>query len=209
MGDGRDPRPLCLRPAIKETQGGIMTNATSALTDSNTTGASDMTDMINRPPHYVDGRKYEPLNVIEDWGLNYRLGSALKYISRAGRKDPSKYAEDLRKAVFYLERERDAFEDQQAPCAVTHEDVLEDQAACAAEGEEYNLEQSLDRQYGLWMDHVSEVAAGPLADFWDPSLGPVEPPEEKEEFIAIIERHHFPRMGVRADGSTVVLPDDL
>lgn len=43
-----------------------MTNATPALTDSNTTGASDMTDMVNRPPHYVDGRKYEPLNVIAE-----------------------------------------------------------------------------------------------------------------------------------------------
>ena len=185
-----------------------MTKTAPALTNSNTTGASDMTDMVNHPPHYVEGRQYEPLDVISDWGLNYRLGSALKYISRAGRKDPSKTVEDLRKAVFYLEREIEAVEAQQVHDAVTYEDVLEDQAACAAEGEECNPEQSLDRQYDLCMDHVSEVAAGPLADFWDPSLGPVEPPEEEEEFVAIIERHHFPRMGVRPDGSTVVLPDD-
>ena len=59
-----------------------------------------MTDMVNRPSHYVEGRQYEPLNVIADWDLNYRLGSALKYISRAGRKDPSKTAEDLKKAVL-------------------------------------------------------------------------------------------------------------
>ena len=64
-----------------------------------------MTDMVNRPSHYVEGRQYEPLKVIEDWQLNYRLGSALKYISRAGRKDPSKTVEDLRKAIKNIEFE--------------------------------------------------------------------------------------------------------
>ena len=61
-------------------------------------------DPINHPPHYTFG-KIEPLDVIEDWKLNYHLGNALKYIARAGRKDPNKKVEDLRKAVFYLERE--------------------------------------------------------------------------------------------------------
>ena len=44
-----------------------------------------MTDMIN-PNHYRGDRQYEPIAVIEDWGLNYRLGNAVKYISRNGRK---------------------------------------------------------------------------------------------------------------------------
>ena len=64
-----------------------------------------MTDMINHPAHYCEGRKFEPIDVIDDWGLNYRLGCALKYIARAGRKDPSKAREDLQKCAWYIERE--------------------------------------------------------------------------------------------------------
>ena len=36
------------------------------------------------------------------WGLGFNLGNAVKYISRAGKKDPDKYIEDLQKAVWYL-----------------------------------------------------------------------------------------------------------
>ena len=36
---------------------------------------------------------------------NYHRGNAVKYIARAGRKDPAKEVEDLRKARFYLDRE--------------------------------------------------------------------------------------------------------
>lgn len=56
-------------------------------------------EMVNHPAHYAEGRKYEPIAVIEDWNLNFSLGSAVKYISRAGRKDKDKVIEDLQKAV--------------------------------------------------------------------------------------------------------------
>ena len=61
-------------------------------------------DNVN-PPHYHGGRKYEPIDVIEDWELNYRLGCALKYISRNGRKLGEDPREGLRKAIWYLKRE--------------------------------------------------------------------------------------------------------
>ena len=64
-----------------------------------------MFDKVNRPAHYCEGRRYEPLDVIEDWKLGYHAGTALKYISRAGRKDDE--IEDLRKAVVYLNRRID------------------------------------------------------------------------------------------------------
>lgn len=54
--------------------------------------------------YYADGRKYEPIKVIRDWELNFALGSAVKYIARAGRKTDSK-VEDLRKAIDYLQDE--------------------------------------------------------------------------------------------------------
>ena len=59
-------------------------------------------DKINRPRHYAEGRKFEPIDVIEDWKLNYHLGNALKYISRVGRKNNDE--EDIRKAIYYLNR---------------------------------------------------------------------------------------------------------
>lgn len=61
-------------------------------------------DTISSPAHYTHG-SIETIEVIEDWELGYHLGNAIKYISRAGRKDPDKTVEDLRKAVWYLERE--------------------------------------------------------------------------------------------------------
>lgn len=63
-------------------------------------------DHIN-PNHYKGGRKFEPIDVIEDWGLNYHLGNALKYISRNGRKPGEDPREGLSKAIWYLERLQD------------------------------------------------------------------------------------------------------
>ena len=36
---------------------------------------------ITHPSHYISGREFEPKDVIRDWGLNFNLGSAVKYIS--------------------------------------------------------------------------------------------------------------------------------
>lgn len=63
-------------------------------------------DIVSRPAHYEEGRKYEPKKVIRDWGLNYNLGAAVKYLSRAGRKND--IIEDLEKAITYIGFEIDA-----------------------------------------------------------------------------------------------------
>lgn len=56
---------------------------------------------ITRPEHYVAGRRYEPLLVLQDWAGNDPLvWQALKYLSRAGRKGDM--VTDLRKAAFYI-----------------------------------------------------------------------------------------------------------
>lgn len=59
---------------------------------------------VNHPTHYTDG-KIEVIDFIEDKSLNFHRGNAVKYIARAGKKDPSKEIEDLQKAVWYLDRE--------------------------------------------------------------------------------------------------------
>ena len=61
-------------------------------------------DVVNHPAHYTDG-KIEVIDYIEDKKLGYHLGNCVKYISRAGKKDPAKRLEDLKKAAWYLNRE--------------------------------------------------------------------------------------------------------
>ena len=61
-------------------------------------------EQVNHPEHY--GGKdnvYEAIKVIDAWELGFSLGNTVKYISRAGKKDPTKELEDLRKAKFYLD----------------------------------------------------------------------------------------------------------
>lgn len=58
-------------------------------------------DLVNHPPHYNQG-KYETIDVIEDADLGYHLSAALKYILRCKWKQHE--IEDLRKAVWYIER---------------------------------------------------------------------------------------------------------
>jgi hypothetical protein len=63
-----------------------------------------MAEAINHPQHYGGDTQYEAIKVIEAWGLDFCLGNTVKYISRAGKKDPDKTIEDLKKAQWYLER---------------------------------------------------------------------------------------------------------
>ena len=69
-----------------------------------------MSDVIKHPAHYTDGRKYEPKDVIRDWQLNFNIGSAVKYLSRAGRKDD--IVQDLRKAQQFIQFEIDAINEE-------------------------------------------------------------------------------------------------
>lgn len=58
---------------------------------------------VNHPSHYTDG-KIEVIDYIEDKKFGYCLGNAIKYISRAGKKNKDKEIEDLQKAIWYIER---------------------------------------------------------------------------------------------------------
>lgn len=71
-----------------------------------------MSDVIKQPAHYTEGRRYEPKDVIRDWGLNFNLGSAVKYVARAGRKDD--IVQDLKKAQEFIQFEIDAIEAERA-----------------------------------------------------------------------------------------------
>ena len=161
-----------------------------------------MTDMIN-PNHYRGDRQFEPIAVIEDWGLNYRLGNAVKYISRNGRKPGEDPREGLEKAIWYLRREIDAL-DGQKPYGVEYEDVLDYYGqsidlgeAWPQAAEEVPFALNLDGSDGpvgsggtdtifsvndFWMETPDYVTG------WDRSLGPVEVPLEREEVDAILAK---------------------
>lgn len=59
---------------------------------------------VNHPSHYNSG-KIEVIEAIEDWRLSFHRGNAVKYVARAGKKNPLKEEEDLEKAIWYLKRE--------------------------------------------------------------------------------------------------------
>lgn len=65
---------------------------------------------VDHPAHYNRGANtiledgtalYEPIKVIDDWGLGFCLGNAVKYILRAPHKGTER--QDLEKARWYLE----------------------------------------------------------------------------------------------------------
>lgn len=65
---------------------------------------NDVTDNINHPSYYNSGN-IEVIDYIQDKKLGFCLGNAIKYISRAGLKNKDTKVEDLKKAVWYIERE--------------------------------------------------------------------------------------------------------
>lgn len=63
-------------------------------------------EAVHHPAHYGGAdNPYEAIKVIDAWRLGFALGNAVKYIARAGKKDPAKTIEDLEKARFYLDYE--------------------------------------------------------------------------------------------------------
>jgi hypothetical protein len=62
-------------------------------------------DSVEHPQHYQSKSGIEVIDVIEAFELNFRLGNAVKYILRSGKKKTSPGPEDLKKAIWYLNRE--------------------------------------------------------------------------------------------------------
>lgn len=82
-----------------------------------------MSDNVNHPSYYTDG-KYETIEFIERHGLSFHEGNAVKYISRAGKKDPDKTIEDLEKALWYIKRSSNT--EDYLPNAITIHDYIID-----------------------------------------------------------------------------------
>lgn len=63
-------------------------------------------DLVKKtnPDYYRQLGNYSALHVIQKWGLGYCLGSTLKYIQRAGKKEGQDTQVELKKAVWYILR---------------------------------------------------------------------------------------------------------
>lgn len=59
-------------------------------------------DLIHKPLHYTYS-KYEPIDVIKEWNLDFDLGNVVKYIARCEHKGNKML--DLNKALEYLQHE--------------------------------------------------------------------------------------------------------
>ncbi len=77
--------------------------------DKQMTHNNQANEQVDHPAHYGGkDNPYETIRVIEAWGMNFNRGNALKYLSRAGKKQPSSRESaitDLEKAIWYLQRE--------------------------------------------------------------------------------------------------------
>lgn len=78
-----------------------------------------MGDQVNHPDHYGGDTPYEVIKVLEAWlsPEEYRgflRGNAIKYLARAGKKNWLTLVEDLRKALWYLERLAEHHEKERA-----------------------------------------------------------------------------------------------
>lgn len=62
-------------------------------------------DNVSNPDHYAKGwsNGAEVIDLAEH--LSFCAGNVVKYVCRAGRKDPDKHVEDLEKARWYIDRE--------------------------------------------------------------------------------------------------------
>lgn len=66
-------------------------------------------DMVNHPDHYKAANGVECIDVIEEFlspdeFRGYLKGQVLKYLFRAGKKDPAKETEDYEKAGWYIRK---------------------------------------------------------------------------------------------------------
>lgn len=104
-----------------------------------------MNDAVNHPSHYTDG-KIEVIDFIEQKNLNFHRGNAVKYIARAGKKDPAKEVEDLRKAVWYLNREIKRLTGENPNAALISEVIEQVERAV----DKARLDNEFDNTEGKW-----------------------------------------------------------
>ena len=60
-------------------------------------------DDVNHPSHYTSYKGIEVIQLTEQ--MSFNRGNAVKYVARAGLKNPDSEIQDLEKAAWYINRE--------------------------------------------------------------------------------------------------------
>ena len=68
--------------------------------------------------HCENGKGYDVIDFITDYGLNFNRGNIIKYVARAGKKGDE--LSDLRKALDYINREIETIEKQKKQWVESH-----------------------------------------------------------------------------------------
>lgn len=163
-----------------------------------------MSNAIN-PEHY-NRLNPQPKDVIRAWGLNFNLGSAVKYISRAGHKDD--IVQDLKKAQEFIQFEIDAIEGARAERKdkPKHEDFMDAMLRGLFGGSVGHIEITGKRN-GKTDEEIAEIVDKTIRDIISGMAG-VELEEIKEGngYTEVVmtanlrEWRHF--LSLRACGST-------
>jgi len=73
-------------------------------------------------PAFYDEVEFQPIEVIEDWFLNYRVGTAIEALFKYNYMEDISY---LEQAIWILLRERESALPQNAPLVKMEEGVME------------------------------------------------------------------------------------
>jgi len=134
-----------------------------------------MSNSVNHPQHYGgEDNKYEAIKIIEAWNCGFCLGTALKYLVRAGKKDQSKLIEDYKKALWYVQR---AFTNQECVDVPKEGDyclnsVLKGLIVCDDVKEVLKCVANNQLEPGIWAlqymtDHTLIGKALKIAEMWN------------------------------------------
>lgn len=141
-------------------------------------------DMVNHPPHYTSGGietiDYIRAKLDDEAYRGYLQGNALKYLSRTGKKFDA--VEDLKKAVWYLNKLVESYEEPKPTLKVVNVDAEDGVAPITKKQQGYiaGLTQALDLDRTDLPEWLS-----PMRDYHD--LTEVEASDVIDKLIAIRE----------------------
>lgn len=69
-------------------------------------------EVVTYEPNYYKENGMQVIEIVDNFGLDFCLGNVIKYICRAGKKTGNNTVDDLRKALWYLIREINKYENK-------------------------------------------------------------------------------------------------
>lgn len=132
-----------------------------------------MSNGVDHPSYYNRG-DVEVIDFIEDWRLDFSLGSFVKYICRAGQK--SDYCQDLEKAKWYIKR----FSDHPTEPIPEEWGTYRWREFAESQGIEHELCIAMDIAYGIYRGDDIDLRLGDVLALIDVCINRYEYNKSKE-----------------------------